>query len=360
MGDSQTGIRDTHSLSLVTSLLWLHSLHSWNQNAELHSLREVEPQFESPTTSWNNVHFISWDNNYLTQWNKTRVILQIICPLCHSIVTENVRQWVFDLPFMSRNTMFGVLTSSKQMDIPSLARNLPRNRLPFSKASTCRGVEVRVNTKRTKSLEVWKPQELVPFLLVHLLASHTRWDLVSVSVIHPVLLRFGSVWGEWWKSSFFYWVIFLTKRKPTQELFWNCFILPTPTTSHFRKTLFFRFCSLSFLLPHTCLLWIKFFRFGLVANASFPGSAGKMTGECWWLRDATEPAHSLSASQNLKFIPLWFHLLSSRFIVVVGLGNNISFSHTFSVTIEWQRAHYHPPLWEFTKLHEFYPLFLPH
>ena len=58
-------------------------------------------------------------------------------------------------------------------------------------------------------------------------------------------------------------------------------------------------------------------------TASFPGCAGKMTGECWWLRDATEPAHSLSASQNLKLLLICIYLLSSRFIVVVGLGNKI-------------------------------------
>ena len=46
--------------------------------------------------------------------------------------------------------------------------------------------------------------------------------------------------------------------------------------------------------------------------------------ECWWLRDATEPAHSLSASQNLKLL-LCFYLLSSRFIVVVGVGNKIKY-----------------------------------
>ena len=47
-----------------------------------------------------------------------------------------------------------------------------------------------------------------------------------------------------------------------------------------------------------------------------------MTGECWWLRDATEPVHSLSASENLKLL-LCFYLLSSRFIVVVGVGNKM-------------------------------------
>ena len=58
-------------------------------------------------------------------------------------------------------------------------------------------------------------------------------------------------------------------------------------------------------------------------TVSFPECAGKMTGECWWLRDATEPAHSLSASQNLKLL-LCSYLLSSRFIVVVGLGNKMN------------------------------------
>ena len=103
------------------------------------------------------------------------------------------------------------------------------------------------------------------------------------------------------RLSFVYFVFefFCNQKKTDAGAFLGTVLFSPPQQHHIsEKHCFFVFVHFLFfsLTPVCCEL--NFFAWS--HTASFPGCAGKMTGECWWLRDATEPAHSLSASQNPK------------------------------------------------------------